>query len=51
MPQPGRRSDLAWSTAMNARMARVCEKIAEGEGADNEAQEQYRILESFLERG
>ena len=37
---------------MNARMARVCEKIAEGtegKGADNkEAEEQYHILESFL---
>ncbi|MFC1680873.1 hypothetical protein ACFL1S_03640 [Pseudomonadota bacterium] len=48
-PQPGRGGDLAWSTAMNARMARLCDKIAEGAGDDNnEAKDQYRILESFL---
>jgi len=41
--------DVAWTTAMNARMARVCEKIAEGEGYDNsEIGVQYRILEEFL---
>ena len=53
-PRLVRGGDLAWSTAMNARMARVCEKIAEGtegKGADNkEAEEQYHILESFLKR-
>ena len=48
----GRSGDLAWSTAMNARMARVCETIADGEGAEStEAQEQYRILESYLNTG
>lgn len=51
-PQPGRGSDLAWSTAMNARMARVCEMIADGTSVEhNEAQEQYHILESFLKTG
>lgn len=48
IPQPGRSGDLAWNTAMNARMARTCSKIAEGDENDNaEAMEQYRILESF----
>lgn len=41
--------DLAWSTAMNARMAKVCETVAHAQGADNqEAEKQYAILESFL---
>jgi hypothetical protein len=42
--------DLAWSTAMNARMAKVCETIAHGQGADDqEAERQYAILETFQE--
>lgn len=47
-PRPGSGGDLAWSTAMYARMARMCEKIAEGgENDSTEAVEQYRILEAF----
>ena len=34
-PQAGKAGSVAWSTAMNARMARVCEKIADGQGADD----------------
>jgi hypothetical protein len=35
---------------MNARMARVCEKIAQGEGYDNsEVGKQYEILRAFLD--
>jgi len=42
--------ELAWTTAMNARMARVCEKIAQGEGYDNsEVGRQYEILRAFLD--
>ena len=42
--------DLAWTTAMNARMARVCERIAQGEGYDNsEVGKQYEILQTFVE--
>ena len=42
--------DLAWSTAMNARMARVCETVAQGKGTDeSETQKQYAILESYLQ--
>jgi hypothetical protein len=34
---------------MQARMARTCETVATGEGTENrEAEEQYRILEAFL---
>ena len=45
----GQDQELAWNTAMNARMARVCEKIAQGEGYDNsEVGEQYKILSDFL---
>ena len=41
--------DPAWNAAMNARMARVCEKIAQGEGYDNsEVGKQYEILKTFL---
>ena len=44
-------SDLAWSTAMNARMARNCESIAHGqESSHEEASRQYQILEAFLEK-
>jgi hypothetical protein len=42
--------DLAWSTAMNARMARVCENVAQGKGTDeSETQKQYAILEGYLQ--
>lgn len=45
----GSGNDLAWTTAMNARMARVCERIAQGEGYDNsEVGRQYEILRNFL---
>lgn len=41
--------NLAWESAMSARMARTCESVAVGEGTENnEAQEQYRILGDFL---
>lgn len=41
---------LAWDAAMQARMARTCETVANGNGTDNsEAEAQYRILEAFLE--
>jgi 3'-phosphoadenosine 5'-phosphosulfate (PAPS) 3'-phosphatase len=41
--------NLAWDAAMQARMARTCQTVAEGSGTDNrEAEEQYRILEAFL---
>lgn len=42
-------ASLAWDAAMQARMARTCETVATGEGTENrEAEEQYRILEAFL---
>ncbi len=42
-------SSLAWEAAMQARMARMSETIATGEGTENrEAEAQYRILEAFL---
>ena len=45
--EPG--DNLAWDAAMQARMARTCETVATGEGTENrEAEEQYRILEAFL---
>ena len=41
---------LAWDAAMQARMARTCQTVADGEGTENrEAEEQYRILEAFLD--
>jgi hypothetical protein len=41
--------NLAWESAMSARMARTCESVASGAGTENhEAEAQYRILESFL---
>jgi hypothetical protein len=41
--------NLAWDAAMQARMARTCQTVAEGSGTDNrEAEEQYRILDAFL---
>jgi hypothetical protein len=40
---------LAWEAAMSARMARTCQTVADGSGTENrEAEEQYRILEAFL---
>ncbi len=46
---PDRTSALAWNAAMNARMARTCETIANGQGTENrEAEHQYRILTEFL---
>ena len=46
---PERAGNLAWNVAMNARMARTCETIANGQGTDNrEAEQQYRILTEFL---
>lgn len=40
---------LAWEAAMHVRMARMSETIATGEGtANREAEEQYRILDTFL---
>jgi hypothetical protein len=45
----GEEESLAWDAAMSARMARTCETVATGEGTSNkEAEEQYRILEAFL---
>jgi hypothetical protein len=42
-------NNLAWTTAMNARMAMTCAKIARGELDDHaEAEKQYRILGEFL---
>ena len=41
--------NLAWDAAMQARMARTCQTVAEGTGTENrEAEEQYRILDAFL---
>lgn len=49
--QTSQNSDLAWSTAMNARMAKNCEAIAHGRESDNqEASRQHQILETFLEK-
>jgi hypothetical protein len=46
-PEAG--DNLAWDAAMQARMARTCQTVAEGSGTENrEAEEQYRILEAFL---
>ena len=40
----------AWEAAMQARMARICQHIAAGEGTGNrEAEAQYRALESYLQ--
>jgi hypothetical protein len=48
--QAGQCRDVAWSTAMNARMARVCEAVAQGKGTDeSETKKQYAILESYLQ--
>lgn len=43
-------SNIAWDAAMQARMAKTCETVATGEGTENrEAEEQYRILEDFMQ--
>jgi len=43
---------LAWSTAMNARMAKNCEAIAHGQESDSEeASRQHQILTTFLKTG
>lgn len=40
----------AWQAAMQARMARICQAIALGEGTSNrEAEAQYRALEEYLQ--
>jgi hypothetical protein len=41
--------NLAWDAAMQARLARTCQTVADGEGTDTtEAAGQYQLLESFL---
>ena len=41
--------NLAWEAAMQARLARTCQTVADGSGTDNrEAEVQYRILDVFL---
>ncbi len=46
---PERAGNLAWSAAMNARMARTCETIANDQGTENrEAEQQYRVLTELL---
>lgn len=41
--------NLAWNTAMHARMAKTCETIAAGEGSENqEREQQYQILGNFM---
>jgi hypothetical protein len=41
--------NIAWDAAMQARLARTCQSVADGDGTDNsEAEAQYRILETFL---
>ena len=43
--------NIAWEAAMQTRLARTCQTVAEGLGTENtEAREQYRILETFLQR-
>jgi hypothetical protein len=40
----------AWEAAMQARMARICQTLAAGEGTSNrEAEAQYRALEAYLQ--
>ncbi len=41
---------VAWEAAMQARLARTCQMVAQGEGTDNdESQAQHQILETFLQ--
>lgn len=45
---PGK--SIAWDAAMQARLARTCQTVAEGLGTENtEVREQHRILETFLQ--
>ncbi len=47
MPLPG--VCIAWEAAMQARLARTCQDVADGDGIVNtEAEAQYGLLESFL---
>jgi len=40
----------AWDAAMQARMARICQAVARGEGTSNrEAEAQYRALDDYLQ--
>ncbi len=40
---------VAWEAAMQARLARTCQTVADGVGTDNdEAAAQYQLLETFL---
>ncbi len=42
-------SNLAWDAAMQSRLARTFQTVADGAGTDNrEAEAQYRTLEAFL---
>jgi hypothetical protein len=41
--------NLAWDAAMQSRLARTFQTVADGAGTDNrEAEAQYRILDEFL---
>ena len=41
--------NLAWDTAMQVRLARTCQTVADGAGTDNdESATQYQILDTFL---
>jgi hypothetical protein len=41
---------VAWEAAMQARLARTCQMVAQGEGTDNdESASQRQILETFLQ--
>jgi hypothetical protein len=41
---------VAWEAAMQARLARTCQMVAQGEGTDNdESAAQRKILETFLQ--
>jgi hypothetical protein len=42
------KNNPAWEAAMNSRMARSCEAIANGETSNEEDQHQYRVLSEFL---
>ena len=43
--------NLAWDAAMQARLARTFQTVADGAGTDNrEAEAQYHILDAFLTR-
>ncbi len=43
-----RKNNPAWEAAMNSRMARNCEIIANEETSNDEDQHQYRVLSEFL---